>query len=147
MWKTRECEEGFFIKRNLLLITLARGIGGSSSFRVVAAFSYSGASRLQCPHLFGLRLGHEKKLCHCSLQGYQYQRLSKVANRKQLWVFTYHGAKNSTNIISSPLTPSSKLLSPSSITSEQKTADANKGIKIVEIIILNQNGKKTKRRR
>lgn len=47
-------------------------------------------------------------------------------------------------MISSPLTPSLKLLSPSSITSEQKTADANKGIKIVEIIILRQNGWKTK---
>lgn len=47
-------------------------------------------------------------------------------------------------MISSPLTPSLKLLSPSSITSEQKTADANKGIKIVEIIILTQNGWKTK---
>lgn len=54
-------------------------------------------------------------------------------------VFTYHGAKNSTNIISSPFTPSLKLLSPSSITSEQKTADANKGIKTAEIIILKQN--------
>ena len=63
-----------------------------------------------------------------------------LTNRKQLWVSTYHGAKNSTNIISSPFTPSLKSLSPSSITSEQKTADANKGIKIVEIIILKQNG-------
>lgn len=63
-----------------------------------------------------------------------------LSNRKQLWVSTYHGAKNSTNIISSPFTPSLKSLSPSSITSEQKTADANKGIKIVEIIILKQNG-------
>lgn len=66
--------------------------------------------------------------------------LFKLTNRKQLWVSTYHGAKNSTNIISSPFTPSLKSLSPSSITSEQKTADANKGIKIVEIIILKQNG-------
>ena len=32
-------------------LTFAIGIGGSSLFNLVAAFSYSGASFLQCPHL------------------------------------------------------------------------------------------------
>ena len=31
--------------------TLAKGIGGSFSFRILAAASYWGASCLQCPHL------------------------------------------------------------------------------------------------
>ena len=34
-----------------LILTFASGIGGSLCFNVVAALSYSGASRLQCPHL------------------------------------------------------------------------------------------------
>ena len=32
-------------------LTLASGTGGSFAFNLVAAFSYSGASLLQCPHL------------------------------------------------------------------------------------------------
>ena len=35
----------------LVKLTLASGMGGSFDFSVVAAFSYSGASFLQWPHL------------------------------------------------------------------------------------------------
>lgn len=48
-------------------VTLARGTGGSDLERVVAAFSYSGANRLQWPHLSKTQFKWwTKKLLHSS---------------------------------------------------------------------------------
>lgn len=52
---------------------------------------------------------------------------------------SYHGAKNSTSIISLSFTPDAKVLSVSSMTSEQTATDAKRAIKIVEIIIVAKN--------
>ena len=50
--------------------TLTRATGGSLLFRVVAAFSYSGARFLQCPHLKRYNIVINPLLCFFGIEGH-----------------------------------------------------------------------------